>query len=199
MEIFSDRLKIAIKKAGYSRSEFAEKSGVGTSVLTKWLSGKLTPKSNQLLRLARVADVSMEWLLTGETEGPIPMAERVEAGLKMIKKNMPGFDDDPEEVEGFRRLLLDVFESDDERRAAKGPGGGPDLLALGDMLESASQEFDQKFNDLAEALGDDDGVSDIQTKGNRVWEEALVTLKRLNRRIHGLISEIRARNEPPEW
>jgi transcriptional regulator with XRE-family HTH domain len=65
METFSDRLTSVIENSGLSRPEFAKRSEVGTSALAKWLAGKLTPKSDQLMRLAKTGGVAMEWLLTG--------------------------------------------------------------------------------------------------------------------------------------
>jgi len=68
MESFPDRLAKSIDESGLGRPEFAARSGVGTSALAKWLSGKLTPKSEQLYNLAKTAGVTMEWLLTGRGE-----------------------------------------------------------------------------------------------------------------------------------
>ncbi|WP_035605092.1 helix-turn-helix domain-containing protein [Haloferula sp. BvORR071] len=65
MEDFTSRLNSAIERTGMNQSRFAEKAGVGTSLISKWLAGTQMPKSEQLLSLATTAGVSMEWLLTG--------------------------------------------------------------------------------------------------------------------------------------
>lgn len=70
MDNFSSRLADAVQNSGLNRSEFAKRSGVGVAALGKWLSGKLMPKSAQLLSLAKTAGVSMEWLLTGHDPTP---------------------------------------------------------------------------------------------------------------------------------
>ena len=80
METFPERLAFSIEETGLGRPEFAARAGVGTSALAKWLSGKITPKSDQLYCLAKTAGVSMEWLLTGK--GPKRM------GLELWKHGM---------------------------------------------------------------------------------------------------------------
>lgn len=65
MENFPQRLEKTIAQSGLSRGDFAKRSRVGESALAKWLSGKLTPKSEQLYALARAGNVTMEWLLSG--------------------------------------------------------------------------------------------------------------------------------------
>jgi transcriptional regulator with XRE-family HTH domain len=66
METFSHRLVFEMKRYGLTRRDLGDKTGIGMSAIAKWINGKLLPKSEQLLKLARVLDVQMEWLLTGE-------------------------------------------------------------------------------------------------------------------------------------
>ena len=201
MESFPDRLKQAIKKAGYSRSEFSEKCGIGTSVLAKWLSGKLTPKSSQLLRLARVADVSMEWLLTGESKYPISMEDSLDEALADLKKLLSGELDDPAEEQQARAFLRNMLEGQDEDQAAIGTDGRPDLLKLVEMLESAFQDFARKFMEFNEVLESVEvvGDQDSEIRVIRALEESAYALKRLKRRKQGLVSEVLARNETEAW
>ncbi len=76
METFSDRLNYCLEKTGLGRPEFAEKVGVGTSALAKWLGGKLIPKSEQMLAISRVSGVPINWLITGEKLPPKSVAFR---------------------------------------------------------------------------------------------------------------------------
>jgi transcriptional regulator with XRE-family HTH domain len=75
MDTFPARLAAIIDNSGLGRPEFAARVGVGTSALAKWLSGKLTPKSDQLLSLAIAGGVSMEWLLTGKGPKSLGMVD----------------------------------------------------------------------------------------------------------------------------
>lgn len=86
METFAKRLAQAIERSGLSRPVFAARAGVGTSALAKWLAGKLTPKSDQLLSLAQVAGTTMEWLLTGNgAVGPAGAAPSDSGTLKHVQ------------------------------------------------------------------------------------------------------------------
>ncbi|PMR77058.1 transcriptional regulator [Billgrantia endophytica] len=58
-------MRIAIKQAG-GATIMAEKAGVSTSVLRKWRAGQSEPTLSSLVRMARAANLSVEWLATGE-------------------------------------------------------------------------------------------------------------------------------------
>ena len=99
-EGFPERLKIA--KGRVSANAFAQQCGISESVFRKYLSGASVPGADKLVDIARVADVSLVWLATGEGSasgdlanpsretGPVDEAlletviESVEAGLEHI-------------------------------------------------------------------------------------------------------------------
>ncbi len=64
-DAFSKRLKSVIK--GESVSSFASKCGFGESLLRKYLNGT-TPGADKLLAMAKAANVSVEWLISGKEE-----------------------------------------------------------------------------------------------------------------------------------
>ncbi|WP_421864424.1 helix-turn-helix domain-containing protein [Marinobacter adhaerens] len=65
VDAFSERVAIAIKKAG-GATLMAQKAEVSGSVLRKWRSGQSDPSRTNLVKMARAAGVSLEWLATGE-------------------------------------------------------------------------------------------------------------------------------------
>ena len=92
---FSDRLQQA--KAGLSTNAFAQKCGISESIFRKYLAGASVPGADKLVDIARVADVSLVWLATGQgeaqaTETPCApdtalletVIEAVEVGLEQI-------------------------------------------------------------------------------------------------------------------
>ncbi len=92
---FPDRLHHA--KAGLSTNAFAQKCGISESIFRKYLAGASVPGADKLVDIARVADVSLVWLATGQgeaqaTETPCApdtalletVLEAVEAGLEQI-------------------------------------------------------------------------------------------------------------------
>lgn len=203
METFFHRLEKAIKRSGLSRPEFAARAGVGTSALAKWLSGKLTPKSEQLLNLAKAADVSMEWLLTGDTdEKPLSMDGRLDDVVSYLRKIAPEQLSEPNKEAEVRAFWRDIFEGEDERFAA---GGNRDaasyILGFADLLESSGSEFKNALKGFSEALERAEFVSDSDTEKLilQKWQEVAASAKRLYRRQRFLISEIRAKKQIEEW
>jgi transcriptional regulator with XRE-family HTH domain len=83
-----------------STNAFAQKCGISESIFRKYLAGVSVPGADKLVDIARVADVSLVWLATGQgraTEasdasgrGPVDIGlletliESVEAGLEEI-------------------------------------------------------------------------------------------------------------------
>ena len=65
VDAFGMRMNIAIKRAG-GVTVMSEKAGVSTSVLRKWRAGQSEPTLSSLVSMARAADLSVEWLATGE-------------------------------------------------------------------------------------------------------------------------------------
>ncbi|WP_082090920.1 helix-turn-helix domain-containing protein [Halomonas sp. HG01] len=89
VDAFCDRLKVAIDRAGGPTS-MAYKADVSTSVINKWKNGKSEPQVTSLVKMARVAGVSVGWLATGEgdPEGGEPPAElgRPDADLDALEE-----------------------------------------------------------------------------------------------------------------
>jgi len=61
--LFANRLKTLIGEG--SVSKFAKKCGIAESMLRKYLLGESVPGGDKLVRVARVANVSLQWLATG--------------------------------------------------------------------------------------------------------------------------------------
>lgn len=68
---FKDRLKKAIGKE--SVNSFAERCGMTEGVLRKYLSGPTLPGLENLISIAKAADINIAWLATGE--GPMKQDE----------------------------------------------------------------------------------------------------------------------------
>lgn len=52
-----------------NRATLAKSIGVGKSTLQSWIEGRSSPSFEALVRLAQVADVSLDWLAFGESSG----------------------------------------------------------------------------------------------------------------------------------
>lgn len=68
-----DRLKKAMRVAGFSTSQLAEQLGVHRNTVTNCLSGRSLPDRRTLIAWAFATGVPVEWLETGqETTGDTP-------------------------------------------------------------------------------------------------------------------------------
>ncbi|QUO43424.1 helix-turn-helix transcriptional regulator [Brevibacillus composti] len=64
---FGERLKRALKEAGYSQKSASEALGLSKNAMTNYVGGRI-PEATILYRIAKLCSVTMEWLLTGEGE-----------------------------------------------------------------------------------------------------------------------------------
>lgn len=65
------RIRCAREAAGFTvATRFAEAVDIKPHTLWRYENGQMTPGTDVLLRIARAAGVSMEWLLTGVGDGP---------------------------------------------------------------------------------------------------------------------------------
>lgn len=55
-----------MEEKGWSQRTFAEKMGVGVAQINRWLNGEAQPRSNKLVRMARMLKVDREALLMPE-------------------------------------------------------------------------------------------------------------------------------------
>lgn len=67
VDAFGERVAVAINRVGGS-TKMAKIAGVSTSVLSKWRRNESDPSRTRLVKMARAAGVSVEWLATGEGE-----------------------------------------------------------------------------------------------------------------------------------
>lgn len=61
--IIKDRLNEAMRLRGLNLSELAELSGLNKSSVSRYLTGKMIPRTAAIGKLAQVLDVSPSWIL----------------------------------------------------------------------------------------------------------------------------------------
>lgn len=62
VDTFSNRLELALRLRGMKPVDLCEKTGIGKSSLSQYLSGEYEPRTNRVYIFANVLDVSAEWL-----------------------------------------------------------------------------------------------------------------------------------------
>lgn len=66
MTIFPERLKQLRLKKGLTQTELGEKVGVKQNTFTNWENGKREPSFENLIKLADLLEVSLDWLFGRE-------------------------------------------------------------------------------------------------------------------------------------
>lgn len=85
-EPFNARLKAAMKIKSKKQNELADETGISKSMISEYLSGKYTPKQENIYKIAKALDVHESWLLGYD----IPMNKT--SSFKDVSEN-ESFDD----------------------------------------------------------------------------------------------------------
>lgn len=65
------RIRMARRVAGLLQEQLAEKAGIDQATVSRWEHRDEVPdRAGSLLAIARALGVSVDWLLTGEGQGP---------------------------------------------------------------------------------------------------------------------------------
>lgn len=63
-----DRIQEKLKEKGLKQADIARATGKSTVAVSKWLSGQNTPKTESLVKIAKMLGVTPTWLATGQGE-----------------------------------------------------------------------------------------------------------------------------------
>ncbi|MDY5628884.1 helix-turn-helix transcriptional regulator [Limosilactobacillus coleohominis] len=89
-----DRIKELAKKRGWSLQKVAEKAGIGINSIYRWNSK--TPSTQSLTKVAKVLDVSTDYLLNGDAEESNKTADLADDDVLFTYKGKPLSDEDKE-------------------------------------------------------------------------------------------------------
>lgn len=64
-----ERIQQKLEEKNLKQADIARATGKSTAAVTKWLKGDNIPKAENLKAIAKLLDVSDEWLLTGKGDG----------------------------------------------------------------------------------------------------------------------------------
>lgn len=103
---FSERLKELRKQAHLTQVQIAEKLGIGQSSYADWERGKKKPTQENLVKIAQVFNVSIDYLIGNFSEkNTNKELEDIEI---LFRKNSEGLTDDEKVV--FRQELIAFME-----------------------------------------------------------------------------------------
>ena len=106
---FSERLKELRKQASLTQVELAGKIGIGQSSYADWERGKKKPTQDNLIKIAQVLNVSVDYLV-GNSEEKSDDLDNIELLFRM---NSKGLTDEEKAV--FKKELIEFME---ERKKA---------------------------------------------------------------------------------
>lgn len=106
---FSERLKELRKQAHLTQVELASKLGIVQSSYADWERGKKKPTQDNLVKIAQVLNVSVDYLV-GNSEEKADELDNIELLFRMNSKGLT-----EEEKEIFKKELIEFME---ERKKA---------------------------------------------------------------------------------
>lgn len=101
---FTERIKLI---AGENEAAFAKKAGLSDQLLRKYLKGSI-PGSDQLLKIAKAAACSTDWLLTGKEYEHPSCPVKCDAEMIEICKDLKEIlqSDDKETIEAIKSNII---------------------------------------------------------------------------------------------
>ena len=106
---FAERLKELRKQAHLTQVELAKRLGIGQSSYADWERGKKKPTQDNLVKIAQVLNVSVDYLV-GNSEEKSDDLDNIELLFRMNSKGLT-----EEEKEVFKKELIEFM---DERKKA---------------------------------------------------------------------------------
>lgn len=106
MDTLSDRIKAARTAADLTQQQVADHFGIARVSVTQWENGTSRPSIERLPELARLLNVSEEWLLSNRGEPPRPQKREYRSKLDELIAGFPQLDpaDQDRLIDMMRRL-----------------------------------------------------------------------------------------------
>ena len=101
---FAERLKELRKQAHLTQVELAKRLGIGQSSYADWERGKKKPTQENLVKIAQVLSVSIDYLV-GNSEEKSDELDNIELLFRMNSKGLT-----EEEKEVFKKELIEFME-----------------------------------------------------------------------------------------
>jgi len=101
VEEFGARLKSALKRKNMSQSKLSEISGINTSTISEYISGRYEPSRSRIAEFANILDVNEVWLMGYD----VPMERN--ANITQQEPEIPEVDTSvltPEELAEFNKV-----------------------------------------------------------------------------------------------
>lgn len=111
MTIFSERVSELMKRCELSQKELAAKAGVTESAMSYYVKGERTPRSDILMRMAKVLNTTTDYLLGNIADSPFGIKQKE---LQYLQRNLGKLD--VQQLKKAENILKAAFDDifDDE-------------------------------------------------------------------------------------
>ena len=112
MTIFSERICILMQQCKLNQKELAARAGVTESAMSYYVKGERTPRSDVLMRLARVLNTTTDYLIGNVDEESLGTEQKE---LRYLQRNLGKLD--AKQLKKAENILKAAFEDifdDDE-------------------------------------------------------------------------------------
>ena len=118
MKTTSERIKEALELRGMKQSELVQKTGIGKSSISTYISGAYVPKQNNTYKIAKALDVNEAWLMGLDV--PMCRTPDIDRGKDTSKKVIPvlGYVRAGIPIEAIEEII--DYEEISEEMAARG-------------------------------------------------------------------------------
>lgn len=103
------RLRIAREQAGLSQGQVAKMLGIHRPTISEMEAGRRRVTADELAKFAKMYDVSVSWLMSGEAEEPNLARDRIELAARRLSKLKP---EDLDRVMDFLKALRSGTDDD---------------------------------------------------------------------------------------
>ena len=112
--MFADNLKQLRKEKGMTQSQFASEFNIATGTIAMWETGKRTPDTETLKKIARFFNVSLDYLLDN-VERPPDETESLDDVYFSLAKELQDKEIDPDDI----RLAIETIKNLKYRKAGE--------------------------------------------------------------------------------
>lgn len=150
MNIFAKRLCIALEEKGMRAADLAEKTGIGKSAISQYMSGAFKPKQVRTEKIAMALDVPVSYLMgwtddpniNRENKKPVPV---VGFKLKSEAEIIDAYNAADKKTKSAVRMLLELPTEENVGSALiAARGGGVKDIESTPSLDHAIEELDKK-------------------------------------------------------
>lgn len=168
-----DRIQQKLDETNLKQADIARATGKSTAAVTKWLSGQNEPKMDSLIKIAKLFNVSPQWLATGQGEmnANVANVSIANIGLQNINPNFEPVSD----WDDTTPLEVDEFAIPFYKDFSVACGHGTDSTAHDDekrrlrMSRATIERIGSHHDRIFATLADGDSMTPTINDGDTIW------------------------------